>query len=75
MAKTARKMSDREIVAHLLLKENEISNKIHHAVTEILRHGYESERGKEQVPDMIDSIQYILEDIEMIVNKWEERNE
>lgn len=56
-------MSDREIVNYLLLKENEISNRIHNAVTEILRHGYESKRGKAQVLDMIESIRYILEDI------------
>ena len=62
-------MSDREIVNYLLLKENEISNRIHNAVTEILRHRYESERGKAQVPDMIESIRYILEDIERVVSR------
>lgn len=62
-------MSDREIVNYLLLKENEISNRMHNAVTEILRHGYESERRKAQAPNMIESIRYILEDIERIVNR------
>lgn len=62
-------MSDREIVNYLLIKECEISNRIHNAVTEILRLGYDSERGKAQVPDMIESIQYILEDIERVVNR------
>ena len=63
------KMSDREIVGYILLKETEISNRIHNAVTEILRHGYESDRGKTQVPDVIEAIQYILEDIERVVNR------
>lgn len=68
-------MSDRDVVNYLLIKEIEISNRIHNAVTEILRHGYNTERGKSQAPDMIGSIQYILEDIERIVNRWEARNE
>lgn len=62
-------MKDRDIVDFLLVKENEITSQIHNAVTEILRHGYESERGKAQVPDMIDSIQYILEDIQRVINR------
>lgn len=62
-------MSDREIVNYLLIKECEISNRIHNAVTEILRHGYDSERGREKIPDMIESIRYILEDIERVVNR------
>lgn len=62
-------MSDRDIVNYLLIKESEISNRIHNAVTEILRHGYNTERGKAQVPDMIESIQYILEDMERVVNR------
>lgn len=62
-------MGDRDIVNYLLIKESEISNRIHNAVTDILRLGYDSERGKSQVPDMIESIQYILEDIERVVNR------
>lgn len=62
-------MKDRDIVDFLLVKENEITSQIHNAVTEMLRHGYESERGKAQVPDMIDSIQYILEDIQRVINR------
>lgn len=62
-------MNDRDIVNYLLVKEIEISNRIHNAVTEILRLGHESDRGKSQVPDMIKSIQYILEDIERIVSR------
>lgn len=62
-------MNDRDIVNYLLIKEIEISNRMHNAVTEILRHGYDSERGKSQVPDMIESIKYILEDIERVANR------
>lgn len=62
-------MSDRDIINYLLIKEIEISNRIHNAVTEILRLGYDTERGKSQVPDMIESIEYTLEDIERVVNR------
>lgn len=62
-------MNDRDIVNYLLIKEIEISNRMHNAVTEILWHGYDSERGKSQVPDMIESIKYILEDIERVANR------
>lgn len=69
MASRKQEMSNRDIVNYLLVKESEISNKVHNTVTEILRHGYNTEQGKAQVPDMIESIQYILEDIERIVNR------
>lgn len=62
-------MKDREVVNLLLIKEIEISNRIHNAITELMRLGHESDRGKEQVPDMIESIKYILDDIERILNR------
>lgn len=62
-------MKDREVVNLLLLKETEISNKIHHAITEIMRLGYETERGKSQVQDMTDSISYSLDDLQRILNR------
>lgn len=62
-------MSDKDIVNYLLIKDVEISNRIHNVITEILRLGYDGERGKAQVPDMIESIQYILEDIERVANR------
>lgn len=62
-------MNDRDIVNYLLIKEIEISNRMHNAVAEILRLGYDSERGKSQVPYMIESVKYILEDIERAMNR------
>ncbi len=64
-----KEINDGDVVNYLLIKEIEISSRIHNAVTEILRLGYESERGNTQVPDMIESIRYILEDIERVVNR------
>ncbi len=69
MKNKAKEMNDRDVVNYLLIKEIEILSRIHNAVTEILRLGYESERGKAQVSDMIESIQYILGDIERVVNR------
>jgi hypothetical protein len=62
-------MDTKQVVNLLLNKEIEITNKIHQAVSQIMRLGYESERGKKEIPDLIDSIQYTLEDLERIVNR------
>lgn len=62
-------MKDREIINLLLMKENEIVNRIHNAVMEIMRLGLDSERGKEIVPDAIDSVRYSLDDLERILNR------
>ena len=62
-------MKKEEIINLLLQKETAICNRIHNAITEIMRLGYETDRGKEQIPDMIDSIKYILDDIERIADK------
>lgn len=64
-------MKDSEVINLLLLKEMEISNKIHLAITEIMRLGYESDRGKAQVPDMVDSIMYSIDDMWRILNRDE----
>lgn len=62
-------MDTKQVVNLLLNKETEITNKIHQAVSQIMRLGYESERGKKEIPDLIDSIQYTLEDLERIINR------
>lgn len=62
-------MDNKYVVNYLLDKEVEISNRIHNVVTEILSHEYEKEERKEQVSKMIESIQYILEGIERVVNR------
>lgn len=69
MLKDGNKMSESQIIDLLLNKENEISNKFHNAITEILRLKYESDRGKEVVRDLVNSVQYSLEEIEKIVNR------
>lgn len=46
-------MNDREISDYLLSKEIEISGRIHNAVMGILQYGHNSERGKSQVPDIL----------------------
>lgn len=53
-----KEMNTKQAVSLLLNKESEISNKFHQAVSEILRLGYDTDRGREQIPDLISSIQY-----------------
>ncbi len=63
-------MDTNQVVDLLLSKETEVLNKFHQAISEILRLGYDTDRGKEQIPDMINSIQYPLEEIDRIINRW-----
>lgn len=62
-------MKDHEIAELLLSKEVEITNKIHNAVGDILRLGTDSERGKNIIPYLIESVEYTLSDITRIVNR------
>lgn len=63
------KMSTNEVVKLLLNKGNEIDTKIINAISELLRLGYDSERGEEYVRDLMDSIRYTVDDIERILNR------
>lgn len=63
------KMSTNEIIDLLLNKETEISNKFHHTISEILRLGYDTERGEEQIPDLINSVSYSLEEMKRIIGR------
>lgn len=69
MLKEGDKMSESQVIELLLNRENEISNKFHNAIIELLRLKYESDRGKEVVRNLVDSVQYSLEEIERIVNR------
>lgn len=62
-------MTTNEVVKLLLNKEIEIDNKIINTVSELLRLGYESDRGRQYVKDLRDSIEYTLNDIERILNR------
>lgn len=62
-------MTTNEVIKLLLNKEMEINNKIINVVSELLRLGYESDRGKQYVKDLRDSIEYTLDDIERILNR------
>ena len=62
-------MSELQVIELLLNRDSEISNKFHNAIIELLRLKYESDRGKEVVRNLVDSVQYSLEEIERIVNR------
>ena len=50
-------MDEKQVINTLLNKENEISNKFHQAINEILRLGYDTERGQEVLSNLIVSVQ------------------
>lgn len=62
-------MSTSEVINLLLNKEIEIDNKITNVVSKLLRFGYNSERGKEYIKDLRNSIEYSLDEIERILNR------
>lgn len=64
-----REMSTSEVINLLLNKEIEIDNKITNTVSELLRLGYDSERGKECIKVLRGSIEYSLDEIERILNR------
>lgn len=58
-----------EVVNLLMNKGNEIDNKIINTISEVLRVGYETERGKGEVKDLRKSIEYTLDEIERALNR------
>lgn len=64
-----KEMSTSQVVNLLLDKEIEITNKIHNTVSELIRLGYDTERGKSLVSNLAASVQYSLEDIRTICNQ------
>ena len=61
-------MDEKQFINTILNKENEISNKFHQAISEILRLGYGTERGQEVLSNLIVSVQYSLEELERITS-------
>lgn len=57
-------MTTNEVINLLMNKGNEIDNKIINTISEVLRLGYETERGKECVKDLRKSIEYTLDEME-----------
>ena len=65
-------MNEKQVINTLLNIECEISNKFHQTISEILRLGYDTERGQEVISNLIFSVQYSLEELERIVNNIKE---
>ena len=61
-------MNDKQVINTLLNKEDEITSKIHKAVNNNLRFGYNTERGQREISDLIESVRYSLEELERIVD-------
>lgn len=56
-------MNEKDFVSYILAKEIDISGIIHNAITETLRLGIDNERGNHQISNMIDGLEYVLDDI------------
>lgn len=61
-------MTDKEVVNTLLDKESVITNRFHRAISEILRLGYDTERGRSEISDLIESVQYSLDELERVID-------
>lgn len=53
-----------EAIKIILTKESEIQNRFLGTVSEILRLGYDSERGKKQVKELCESIRDIVDELD-----------
>lgn len=62
-------MNTNQVVKLLLIKEAEITNKFHNSIEELLRLGYDSIRGKEEILDLIESAKYSLDEIERMLQR------
>lgn len=58
-------MNDTECIKLLLSKNAELHNRFNSAIEEIMRKG----NGKESVNNLIESIKYVAEDMERIINR------
>ena len=62
-------MNTKQVVDVLLSREQEILGKFHNAILEIIRLDWESDRGKQEIGSLIESIEYSLEDMQRILNR------
>lgn len=50
--------NDKNVINILMSKEQEITAKFHNAISEIMRLGYDTDRGKDEVDYLINSVEY-----------------
>lgn len=63
-----KKTDDRCVLSILLSKEVEISHKFHNAIEEILRLGYDNDRGKAEIDSLVKSVEYSLTQLRNQIN-------
>ena len=61
-------MNEKQVIALLLNQSEVITGKFNNTINEILRLGYDTERGQDLVPDLVNSINYSLEELEITIN-------
>jgi len=57
-----------EVVKALLCKESEIMSKFHNAIEEVLRLGYDNDRGRAEIDTLIQSVWYSLIQLKSQIN-------
>ena len=57
-------LTTNEAVKIILTKENEIQNRFLSSISEILRLGYETERGRKQAKELCESIRSIADELQ-----------
>lgn len=57
-------LTTNEAVKIILTKESEIQDRFLSAISEILRLGYESERGRKQAKELCESIKSIIDELQ-----------
>ena len=55
---------DRDVINYLLSKEELVSSQFHNVVGEIMKHGYNTERGKDEIDMLIKCVRRVMKDIE-----------
>ena len=61
-------MNEKQVIALMLNQSEVITGKFNNTINEILRLGYNTERGQDLVPDLVNSINYSLEELEITIN-------
>ena len=62
-------MSNKEVLQFLLVKEQEMVNRFHGVISEIIRIENDNERVKRKARELIDSIEYVADDMRRILNR------
>lgn len=61
-------MNEKRVVSILIEKESLITNRFHQAIEEIMRVGCDTERARQEIDALVDSVQYTLEELQRAID-------